>query len=533
MGAQIDNKSKGNAAFKAGLMDDAVKYYSRALQKDRRDFICLANRSAAHLKLGSPESALEDAEKCIRIKPKYAKAHARKAAALHSLGRFQDEVQAYKVGLGYCPGDKALTQGMTAAKKSRTSNSKASQAAKKTKATKQAATSRRKKAKKAETVSQFVKQTKKNLELQMAALQAQLDMVNELEKMSIEEKSDLLFSLMDKDGGGTIDAKELAEAFRKQNDGLSFSGSIERSVEMIAIYDEDGDAELDRDEFEQFLNRMVKDLKTTFDEFCEFLVYQILFTDDSAEDDVDINELNAEVKQRGELLDSLSDPRMKDLFDLFDSDGKGYVSFKEVACGLYHLTNNMEESAKATTNLLLMLDKDDTRKIEYPKFAKLILAIAATSNASFDEVADDLTLALTAGDGEIDRRALNILTIADEAYAEARHKEKTLKRSVKSIDPFSYQRVLKLFDLWDADNSGTLDFDELFDGLRRYQAASNNGHSVESVEDGVKKLMEGDVDGDQQLDREEFAVSIMKYATAVGTDLHELIDFICVITGLS
>jgi len=449
------------------------------------------------------------------------------------LGRYQDEVQAYKVGLGYCPDDKTLTQGMASAKKSRTSNSKASQAARKTKATKQAANSRKKKAQRSETVSQFVKQTKKNLELQMAALQAQLDMVNELEKMSIEEKSDLLFSLMDKDGGGTIDAKELAEAFRKQNEGLSFGGSIEKSIEMIAIYDEDGDAELDREEFEQFLNRMVSDLNTTFSEFCEFLVYQILFTDDSADgEDVDINELNQEVKERGELLDSLGDPRMKDLFVLFDREGNNYVSFKEVACGLYHLTNNMEESAKATTNLLLMLDKDDARKLDYPKFAKLILAIAATSNASFDEVADDLTLALTSGDTVMDNHALKILTIADEAYAQAREKEKSLKRSIKSLDPFSYQRVLKLFDLWDADNSGTLDFDELFDGLRRYQAASNNGHTKEEVEKGVEMLMEGDIDGDQQLDREEFAVSIMKYADTVGTDLHELIDFICVITGL-
>ncbi|CAB9515834.1 Stress-induced-phosphoprotein 1 [Seminavis robusta] len=530
----MDNKGKGNAAFKAGLMDDAVKYYTRALQKDRRDFVCMANRSAAHLKLGSAQAALDDAEKCIRIKPKYAKGHARKGAALHVMKRYSEEVQAYKTGLGYCPDDKTLLQGLTTSKKSRTHNSKASQAARKTKATRQAANSRGAKAKKSQNVSQFVIQTKKNLELQMAALQAQLDMVNELEKMSIEEKADLLFSLMDKDGGGTIDAKELAEAFRKQNEGLSFSGSIEKSIEMIAIYDEDGDAELDRDEFEQFLNRMVSDLQTTFDEFCEFLVYQILFADDTADgEDVDINELNQEVKQRGELLDSLSDPRMKDLFVLFDGDGNNYVSFKEVACGLYHLTNNMEESAKATTNLLLMLDKDDARKLDYPKFAKLILAIAATSNASFDEVADDLTLALTTNGGRIDSKALKLLTIADEAYAMAREKEKSLKKSIKHIDPFSYQRVLKLFDLWDADGSGTLDFDELFDGLRRYQAASNNGHSRESVEKGVKMLMEGDVDGDQQLDRDEFAVSIMKYAEAVGTDLHELIDFICVIAGLS
>ena len=133
---------------------------------------------------------------------------------------------------------------------------------------------------------------------------------------------------------------------------------------------------------------------------------------------------------------------------------------------------------------------------------------------------------------EPDRYGLHVKR-ADEAYSLAREKEKTLKKSIKNLDPFSYQRVLRLFDLWDADGSGYLDFNELFDGLRRYQAASNNGHTRESVEKGVKMLMEGDVDGDQQLDREEFAVSIMKYAETVGTDLHELIDFICVIAGLN
>lgn len=35
----------------------------------------------------------------------------------------------------------------------------------------------------------------------------------------------------------------------KRNEGLSFSDAIQKSIEMIAIYDENGDAELDRDEF--------------------------------------------------------------------------------------------------------------------------------------------------------------------------------------------------------------------------------------------------------------------------------------------
>ena len=257
----------------------------------------------------------------------------------------------------------------------------------------------------------------------------------------------------------TIDAKEMADALRKQNDGLTFSGAIEKSIEMIAIFDTNGDCELDREEFEQFVGKMVEELESNYDEFAEFLVYQILFSDrkDDDEEDIDLEQVNALVKERGELLDSLSDPRMMTLFKLFDTDGDGSVSFREVACGLYHLTNNMEESAKATTGLLLMLDKDDKRELGFQQFAKLILAIAATTGVTFDEVADDLTLALSNDNAHLDEEVLNALTMADEEYQKARDQERLMnehRENVLRMDALSYNRAVKLFDLWDANGDG-------------------------------------------------------------------------------
>lgn len=485
------------------------------------------------MKLGKPEEALKDADKCIKLKPKYHKGHARKASALHVLKRYTDEVKAYKYGLKYCPDEEALKNGLEGAKRSRTNSSKASQAARKTTATMEAASSRKKKANISSNVSQFVLQTKKNLELQMAAIQAQLDMVNELTKMNEEEKLDLLYTLLDKDGDGTIDAKELADGLRKRNDGLSFTDSIQKSVEMIAIYDDDGDAELNRSEFQHFVERMVSELNATFDEFAEFLVYQILFSEkEEVKEDVDINKLKDEVRERGQLLDTLSDPRMMSLFVLFDKDGDSTVDFKEVACGLYHLTKSMEESAKATTGLLLMMDKDDKRVLGYEQFAKLILAIAAAANSSFDEVADDLTLALTSEDAELDAEVLRELTIADEAYAQARDREREEKEHKKVMDALSYRRTTRLFDLWDANGDGTIDFEELVTGLRRYQQACNGEQTAEDVEKAAMALMSEDANGDQSLDREEFAYAMVNYADAMNTDLHELIDFMCVVAAL-
>ena len=283
------------------------------------------------------------------------------------------------------------------------------------------------------------------------------------------------------------------------------------------------------------------ELDSTFDEFAEFLVYQILFSDkkdeDSEQEEVDLEQVNQLVKERGELLDSLSDPRMMTLFRLFDIDGDGSVSFKEVACGLYHLTKDMEESAKATTGLLLMLDKDDQRVLGFQQFAKLILAIAATTGITFDEVADDLTLALTSDEAELDEEVLERLTLADEEYVKAREQEHKLnqhREEVLSMDPLSYNRSVRLFDMWDANGDGTIDFDELYDGLCKYHAAAKDDRDEREIEMIAKKLMEHqDVDGNELLDRDEFACAMVKYAGFVDADLHELIDYMCVVTSLS
>jgi Ca2+-binding EF-hand superfamily protein len=450
--------------------------------------------------------------------------------------KYTAEVKAYQTGLDACPDDKLLKTGLEQARRGRSFNSRASNCARKTEATMQAAASVKKKARRSDNVSEFVKATKKNLELQMASLEAQLDMINELEKMKPEEKLDLLYTLLDKDKDGSIDAKELANGLQKRSEGLSFGEAIEKSIEFVALFDEDGDAVLDRDEFEHFVDKMVVELNVTIGEFCEFLVYELLFSDGQGSDDfeVDVDHLNEEVKGRGQLLSALHDPRMESLFVLFDRNGDGIVSFKEVACGLYRLTKDMEESAKATTGLLLMMDVNDKRMLGFEQFAKLILAIAAAAGAPFDEVANDLTLALTSPNAEkFDRETMRALTVAERDYKKARDRAKAEKTQAKIMDALSYGRTLRLFDLWDANGDGHINFEELFVGLQRYQAAAAKESKVDiDIEQVAMQLMALDTDGDHSLDREEFATAMVTYADAMRTDLHQLIDFMCVVTAL-
>jgi Ca2+-binding EF-hand superfamily protein len=529
-------KTKGNTAFKDGDWGEAIKQYTRALKADSKDHVCLANRSAALLKKGQNEKALEDAELCIKLKPSYAKGHIRKAGALHAMKKFTGAVKAYQAGLVACPDDKLLRTGLDQARRSRSTNSRASNCARKTEATRQAAASVRNKARRSDNVSDFVKATKKNLELQMASLEAQLDMINELEKMKQEEKLDLLYTLLDKDKDGSIDAKELADGLQKRSEGLSFGDAIEKSIEFVALYDEDGDAVLDRDEFEHFVDKMVDELDSTVGEFCEFLVYELLFSNAQGSDDfeVDVDVLKDEVKGRGQLLSALHDPRMESLFVLFDRNGDGFVSFKEVACGLYHLTKDMEESAKATTGLLLMMDVNDKRVLGFEQFAKLILAIAASAGTSFEEVANDLTFAMTSPNaGKFDKETMRALTIAERDYKKARDRADAKHTQTKIMDALSYGRTLRLFDLWDNNGDGHIDFEELFAGLQRYQAAAaKESKAAIDAEQVALQLMALDTDGDHSLDREEFATALVTYADAMRTDLHQLIDFMCVVTAL-
>jgi EF-hand domain pair len=107
------------------------------------------------------------------------------------------------------------------------------------------------------------------------------------------------------------------------------------------------------------------------------------------------------------------------------------------------------------------------------------------------------------------------------------------KAQAKIMDALSYGRTLRLFDLWDANGDGYINFEELFAGLQRYQAAAARENNVViDAEEVAMQLMELDTDGDHSLDREEFATAMVAYAEAMQTDLHQLIDFMCVVTAL-
>jgi stress-induced-phosphoprotein 1 len=123
-------KNQGNAALKDSDFDKAIEFYTKVGSFDQPRVLPLcsppttqaielspnhvyySNRSAAYLSKGDAESALTDAEACIKANPSWGKGYGRKGAALHALSRLSEAVGAYQEGLKHEPSNASLTSGL-------------------------------------------------------------------------------------------------------------------------------------------------------------------------------------------------------------------------------------------------------------------------------------------------------------------------------------------------------------------------------------------------------------------------------------
>jgi hypothetical protein len=120
------NKTRGNEAFAAGEYGQALLLYTLALDKadelpdkdvpgERQLFprhIVLANRSAAFLKLGDHEKALNDASKAQNLNPAYVKGIFRRGLALHAMGRYQEAIEALAAAYKLEPKNKQIKEAL-------------------------------------------------------------------------------------------------------------------------------------------------------------------------------------------------------------------------------------------------------------------------------------------------------------------------------------------------------------------------------------------------------------------------------------
>jgi len=381
-------------------------------------------------------------------------------------------------------------------------------------------------------MTDFVKVSKMALEMQIFALQAQLQMIDSLNEMSDEEKLTMLFGLIDTDRDGRIDARELADALRKRNADLAFADSIERAISFVAAFDTDKDAKLDLNEFKEFLDAILKAMGVTFHELSEFLILQNIFSESGNDFVEDLagalvsEDINEAVLAKEEFFDASTDPRMMVLFNLFDLDGDGSVDFKEVAIGLYRLTDDMEDAARMAVVVLLMFDKDDKRTLNFEEFAKLMLHVVTAAETKFDDMADKMTLAMVSKKEVTDDDVVNLIS-GEVLYNLAKDEQEDQMELLATIDALQYGRMQKLFDLWDTDKNGVISFAELLTGMRKFNGAID---MEESVARAAIAMIGFDDNDTQTLDRVEFARALVNFAKASEVDVRDLIDFMVVAT---
>ena len=78
-------REQGNLAVKRSEFEEALELYSTAIKLKVEDWRLFANRALCYLKLGRPQQALEDCEKCLSLDRNNSKALQRKIWALHNL----------------------------------------------------------------------------------------------------------------------------------------------------------------------------------------------------------------------------------------------------------------------------------------------------------------------------------------------------------------------------------------------------------------------------------------------------------------
>ena len=78
-------REEGNFAVKRNEFEEASELYSTAIKLKVDDWRLFANRALCYLKLGRPQQALEDCEKCLSLDRNNSKALQRKIWALHNL----------------------------------------------------------------------------------------------------------------------------------------------------------------------------------------------------------------------------------------------------------------------------------------------------------------------------------------------------------------------------------------------------------------------------------------------------------------
>lgn len=116
-------KGKGTEHVKKGEYPDAIKEYTEAIERNPDDAAftsrCYSNRAMCYTKLTALPHALKDAEKTIELDPAWVKGYLRKANCLIAMQKTQEAVDVYNEALKVAPDNAEARQGIQNAYRAR------------------------------------------------------------------------------------------------------------------------------------------------------------------------------------------------------------------------------------------------------------------------------------------------------------------------------------------------------------------------------------------------------------------------------
>jgi tetratricopeptide (TPR) repeat protein len=95
-------KEKGNESFRAGEYEDALRFYTRAIELlpvPSRDARPWANRAMAHIKLEHWQAAEQDCDRALELDSAFSKAYARRGVARHRRGKYAAAIEDFEEAL--------------------------------------------------------------------------------------------------------------------------------------------------------------------------------------------------------------------------------------------------------------------------------------------------------------------------------------------------------------------------------------------------------------------------------------------------
>jgi Ca2+-binding EF-hand superfamily protein len=346
-------------------------------------------------------------------------------------------------------------------------------------------------------------------------LQAQLQLINDLVALTVEEKVQFIFEECDVDGDGKVSAADVFALKQKkktaprgllgkQVDPTALPERLSKSMDTFCAVGSDAETGLDAKAFSSEFLHIAQEVGASFAEVTEFFTIQLLLgvtsnsislcgAEQVLQEQIDVAAatIDTEAKKREALSSLLLDKRLKDLFVLCDARNTGRVTTKDVAISLLQITEEMEESAKKTTELLFLnAYSEDGQNLSYEQFGLFVLAVVGATGYTFDRLSTLLMTKLVAIDVTF-LMELKKMLVSNQMLSDApEFQEAPVEDNI--VDALLSERLNKVFALWDPSHDGLLSYEALAEELNSYQPVANGGNDAGTSPESEASFMSSD-----------------------------------------